>query len=152
LSDAAAAATPDVQAANCKLELNVPSSLPPVSGDVTALHRVFHNLIVNAARHGGEGGWIGICATTTNGSGPPAVEVRVADRGPGVPEDERSAIFTPFFRGERTNEKQIRGSGLGLSLAREIVEACGGSISAGCTEGGGATFTVKLPAHPAEAA
>lgn len=151
LSDAAAEANPDVQAANCKLELNIPKSLPAVSGDGTALRRMFHNLIVNAAKHGGDGGWIGISATTTNGTGPPMVEVRVADRGPGIPEGEQSAIFTPFFRGERSSERQIRGSGLGLSLAREIVEACGGAISAGSTEGGGATFTVKLRALRAEA-
>ena len=71
--------------------------------------------------------------------------VQVADHGPGIPEAERSAIFTPFFRGERTNEKQIRGSGLGLSLAREIVECFGGTITVNCAEGGGATFSVKLP-------
>jgi signal transduction histidine kinase len=152
LSDAAAAAAPDVQAAKCEIELNVPSSLPPVTGDEAGLRRVFHNLIVNAAKHGGEGGWIGINAAATNGNAPPTVVVQVADHGPGIPEAERSAIFTPFFRGERTNEKQIRGSGLGLSLAREIVECFGGTITVNCSEGGGATFSVKLPvATPAEA-
>jgi signal transduction histidine kinase len=145
LHEATAAAAPDAQAAGCQVELNAPSSLPLVSGDAPALRRVFQNLIANAAKHGGDGKWIGISAAPTDGGGPPMVEVKVADRGPGIPPSEQPQIFRPFFRGARAHQKQIRGSGLGLSLAREIVEACGGIISVISSEGRGAAFSVKLP-------
>ncbi|MEA3210590.1 MAG: hypothetical protein QOE70_3647 [Chthoniobacter sp.] len=147
LNDAITAAAPDAQAAHCEVELKLSPSLPCVSGDAAALRRVFQNLIANAAKHGGEGGWIGVTATATNGSGPAMVEVQIADRGPGIPEGELAEVFKPFFRGAAAQEKQTRGSGLGLSLVREIVEAHGGGISVQSATGGGATFTVRLPAN-----
>ena len=76
----------------------------------------------------------------------PMFEVRVADRGPGIPEDEQAEIFKPFVRGAAAQEKQIRGSGLGLSLVKEIVEAHGGRSWFASQPGQGATFTVRLPA------
>ncbi|HEY2574209.1 MAG TPA: HAMP domain-containing sensor histidine kinase, partial [Verrucomicrobiaceae bacterium] len=145
VKDAAAATAPDASAAGCETELNVPDSPFLVSGDGAALGRAFQNLMANAIKHGGHGRWIGINLSESHGDSPPSVEVRVSDRGPGIPEAERAQIFLPFFRGARAQEQQIPGSGLGLSLAREIVEASGGSISVSDTEGGGATFTVSLP-------
>jgi len=73
------------------------------------------------------------------------IEVRITDRGPGIPEREHAEIFTQFYRGAVAREKQIRGSGLGLSLSREIVEAHGGRISVESKPGQGATFIVHLP-------
>ena len=75
------------------------------------------------------------------------LEVRVADRGPGIPENEQAEIFKPFVRGAAAQEKQIRGSGLGLSLVKEIVEAHGGAVLVRSQPGQGATFTVRLPAN-----
>src|SRR5262249_38891499 len=66
-------------------------------------------------------------------------EIAVSDRGPGVPESDRSCIFTPFF----TTKEQ--GSGLGLAIAREFAEAHGGAITAETCDGGGATFVLRLP-------
>ncbi|MBI3882591.1 MAG: HAMP domain-containing histidine kinase [Verrucomicrobia bacterium] len=146
LKEAIAATEHEAQAARCRVELKVLPSLPTVSGDAPALRRVFQNLITNAAKHGGDGGWIGITAASANGSGPAMVEVQVADYGPGIPESEQAEIFKPFFRGARAQEKQTRGSGLGLSLVREIVEAHGGAISVRSTDNCGTTFTIRLPA------
>jgi signal transduction histidine kinase len=145
LSDSLAATAPDTQEAHCEVRLDIPPSLPCVSGDAAALRRVFQNLITNAAKHGGDGGWIGITATATNGGSPPMIEVQIADRGPGIPESELGDVFKPFFRGAAAQEQQTRGSGLGLSLVREIVEAHAGRISVRSESGRGTTFTVRLP-------
>ena len=145
LREAIAAAEPDTQAARCELAIEIPATLPMVTGDAAALRRAFQNLIANAAKHGGAGGWIGITAEATNGTSPPAIEVHIDDRGPGIPENERAEIFQPFVRGAAAQAAQIRGSGLGLSLVREIVEAHGGKISV--RTDGGAIFTVKLPVN-----
>lgn len=139
LNDAIAATAPETQAAQCAIEWEPPTALPMMSGDAAALRRVLQNLITNAAKHGGEGRWIGVTATNGNGH----IEVEVRDRGPGIPEAELAAIFKPFVRGERAQAAQVRGSGLGLSLVREIVVAHGGSGSV--RNENGAIFTVKLP-------
>jgi signal transduction histidine kinase len=146
LQEAIAATKRDAELSGCAVELSIPTSLPEVSGDSAALRRVFQNLLTNAARHGGTGGWIGVTATVANGA-EPVLEVRVADRGPGIPENEQGEIFKPFARGSAAQEKQIRGSGLGLSLVKEIVEAHGGSVLVRSQPGQGAAFTVRLPAN-----
>jgi signal transduction histidine kinase len=148
LQDAIAATKRDVEVAGCAVELSLPTSLPEVSGDAAALRRVFQNLLTNAARHGGTGAWIGVTATALNGT-EPMLAVRVADRGPGIPENEQREIFKPFVRGAVAQEKQIRGSGLGLSLVKDIVEAHGGVVLVCSQPGRGAAFTVRLPAKKA---
>ncbi|HUC84673.1 MAG TPA: HAMP domain-containing sensor histidine kinase [Candidatus Acidoferrales bacterium] len=146
LREAAAATTQDTQAAHCEVRLELPPNLPAISGDAPALRRVFQNLITNAAKHGGSGGWIGITAGSEPKGAPPMVEVRVADRGPGIPASELPDIFKPFFRGAAARTMQIRGSGLGLSLVKEIVEAHGGIVAVESHPGHGAAFVVRLPA------
>jgi signal transduction histidine kinase len=149
LREAATAAEPETNAARCRLELDIPAELPSAIGDAAMLRRAFQNLIANAAKHGGAGGWIGVSAGLANGHSPPALEVRVADRGRGIPPGEQAEIFKPFVRGAAAQEAQIRGSGIGLSLVREIVEAHHGSIFV-CSEAGcGAAFIVRLPADAA---
>jgi signal transduction histidine kinase len=146
LREAAAAVEPETEAAHCCVELDIAPALPAAKGDAAMLRRAFQNLIVNAAKHGGSGGWIGISASATNGSAPPSIEVRVADRGRGIPEAEQARIFQPFVRGAAAQAAQVRGSGIGLSLVREIIAAHGGSVVVSSESGKGATFTVKLPA------
>lgn len=145
LKDAVAATTHDTQAAKCKVHLDLPAVLPVIPGDASALRRVFQNLITNAAKHGGDGKWIGITAVDDAAGQPPMVEVRVADRGPGIPLDEQDEIFKPFYRTAQAQAAQIRGSGLGLSLVKEIVVAHGGTVSVESANGQGATFRVRLP-------
>jgi signal transduction histidine kinase len=148
LRDSVAVATPDTEAAHCQVQIHVPASLPHVCGDAAALRRLFQNLVANAAKHGGAGGFIGLTAAFVNGSGPPEVEVQVTDRGPGIPESEQTDIFKPFVRGAAAQAAQIRGSGLGLSLVSEILKAHGGTISVRSQPGAGATFIVRLPTAP----
>jgi signal transduction histidine kinase len=144
LEEAASASASEVQAAHCALEVDLPTPAPSVLGDGAALRRVFQNLICNAAKHGGAGGWVGVSVAAGDDAESMA-EVRVSDCGPGIPEDEQEEVFAPFFRGAAAQENQVRGSGLGLSLVREIVEAHGGSIALESKGGHGATFIVRLP-------
>jgi len=146
LREAVAATAPDARSAQCEVQLELPPGLPWVNGDAAALRRVFQNLITNAAKHGGQGGWIGITVAAVEIDRAPMIEIKVADRGPGIPKAELPDIFKPFFRGAAAQAMHIRGSGLGLSLVREIVQAHGGTISAASQFGHGAVFVVRLPA------
>jgi signal transduction histidine kinase len=103
---------------------------------------VLRNLISNAAKHGRSGGWVGIRAACP---GKHQVDIIVSDHGPGIPKQELSELFKPFYRGRRALEEQVRGSGIGLSLVQEIVRAHQGHISVCSEEGKGTSFTISLP-------
>ena len=75
----------------------------------------------------------------------PQVEVRVLDRGPGVPAACREKIFEQFYRAHDSLSSGIQGSGLGLTLARQIARAHGGDVIYSPREGGGSCFTLRLP-------
>ena len=96
------------------------------------------NLLDNALRVSSPGGVIRIAVATAGG----AVMVNVSDQGPGVPEELREKIFRRFFRAGGSSE----GTGLGLSIVRGIARAHGGDVQVGAASGGGATFTLSLPA------
>lgn len=149
LAEAVSATAEETRGAGCAVQVEIPGSLPAVEGDAAALRRVFQNLISNAAKHGGAGGWIGIAARGQDQRGFPGVQVDVSDRGPGIPESERSEIFKAFFRGTAARQAQIRGSGLGLSLVQQLVRSHGGDVSLSGPSGPGATFRVWLPAAKA---
>jgi signal transduction histidine kinase len=135
------------QGAGCVVEKHIAADLPLVMGDPMALKQALQNLLHNAARYGaGDSHWVGVSASAAGSRAEPAVEIRVADRGPGIPADEQSHIFEPFFRGRRALQDQVHGTGLGLNLARKIVEAHGGSIQVKSAAGAGAEFIVRLPA------
>ncbi len=143
---------PLVDQARCVIEKSVDPGLPPILGDSLALRHALGNLISNAAKYGSDGAnWIGISATQTNGKEPPAIEIRVTDRGPGIPPDEQEQIFDPFFRGSRAVQDQVHGTGLGLSLVKKIVEAHGGSIRVESKPMKGAEFILRIPIAPAGA-
>jgi two-component system phosphate regulon sensor histidine kinase PhoR len=89
-------------------------------------------------------------ATAVNDSDGPAVEIRVADHGPGIPLDEQKQIFDPFFRGRRALRDQVHGTGLGLNLVKRIVEAHGGTIRVHSEPMQGTEFVVRIPAAPPE--
>ena len=133
----------------CAVEKKIDPGLPPVLSDPVTLQHALQNLIGNAAKYGTDGGnWIGVFASQTRDKDRAVVEIRVADRGPGIPLDEQQHIFEPFFRGRRAVENQIHGAGLGLNLAKKIVEAHGGAIHVKSEPMKGTEFIVRLPAAP----
>ncbi len=147
IEDAVESSRAVVEAARCVVERAVNPDLPPVVGDPVALRRVFSNLLSNAAKHGaGQDRWIGVFASTVREGERDFVEVRVADRGPGIPADEHKQIFEPFFRGRRAVQDQVHGSGLGLNLVKKIVEGHGGTVRVRSEPGRLTEFIVRLPA------
>jgi signal transduction histidine kinase len=139
-----------IEGAGCTVERRIEADLPLVLADPAALGHTLQNLISNAAKHGAEGGWIGITAWTAGKGDRPAVEIRVADRGRGIPKEELGQIFDPFYRGKRAMEGQIRGTGLGLNLVKRIIEAHGGEVQVESEPGKGTEFVLRIPAAPAE--
>jgi len=111
-----------------------------VRGDPRLLRRMIRNLLENARRHGA-GSAIEVALRTAGDK----VELRVCDRGPGVPEVERERIFEPFYRPAGARERE-GGVGLGLALVRQIARRHGGEARCVAREGGGSCFEVSLPA------
>jgi signal transduction histidine kinase len=133
-----------------KVSLQVPDDLPTLEGDPHQLRQVFTNLLTNAYEALSGRGVVSVTVThVTTGSGTtnaldgtpsvPSVVVDVTDNGPGVPDDSRDRIFSPFFT------TKPRGSGLGLAIVRKIVDAHDGRITLCVPPGGGARFRVALP-------
>jgi two-component system sensor histidine kinase KdpD len=120
--------------------VDVPASLPEVQVDPAILERVIANLTSNALQYSPAGSPPLLTASALAGR----VELRVVDRGPGIPATDRDRMFRPFQRlGDTDN---TTGVGLGLALARGLTEAMGGTLDPDETPGGGLTMTLSLPA------
>src|SRR5262249_30233487 len=125
----------DLEARGIRLERGNAAGLPAVKADPDLLVQVLVGLLSNAASVVPAGGQVLLEARAVG----KAVELAVADTGPGVPREIRGRVFEPFFT---TRDK---GTGLGLAVARQIVEAHSGQIDVGDRPGGGARFVISLP-------
>ena len=112
-----------------------------ISADRARLAQLLDNLLTNAVKFTPAGGRVDVEVGGTSESA--VIEVR--DTGIGIPGDEREHVFERFFRTTRAGRRAIPGSGLGLAVAKSIVEAHGGTIAVASSEGAGATFRVELP-------
>jgi two-component system NtrC family sensor kinase len=122
--------------------------LPPVLGDRHGLQQIVLNLVTNSAQAVAENPRERLREITVSTWFDGQVHLRVADSGPGIPDDVRQNVFTPFF----TTKEPGKGTGLGLSITYSIVESHGGHITIEPPPaGGGAAFRVDLPPAPAEA-
>jgi two-component system sensor histidine kinase KdpD len=121
------------------IKTHIPSDLPMIEADSTALDQVISNLLDNAVEYTPLGSPIDITASARNGE----VAIEVADRGPGLPAGTEDRVFQKFFRIEHPASK--RGLGLGLAICQGIVGAHGGKITASNRPGGGAVFRIALP-------
>jgi two-component system sensor histidine kinase KdpD len=120
------------------IDVDVPETLPRVLADRGLLERALANVIENAVRFSPSGRPARVTAGAVDG----IVDIRVADRGPGVPRDERERLFRPFQR--LGDSGQDDGVGLGLAVAKGFVEAMGGEIEVEDTPGGGLTVVARL--------
>jgi two-component system sensor histidine kinase KdpD len=115
---------------------------PRVLADPGLLERALANVIVNALDHSPRGEPVRVVA----GAAGDAVDVRIVDRGPGVPDEAKDRIFEPFQR--YGDAPRGVGVGLGLAVARGFAEAIGGSLDAEDTPGGGLTMVLTVPTAP----
>lgn len=111
--------------------------------DAKLLQIVVENLLTNAIRYTPEGGTVTLSCTRDRAN----LTIRVSDTGIGIPKDVRDKIFSKLFRAPNARDMSAHGTGLGLYMTRQLVEALGGSISFDSREHAGTTFTVSLPAQ-----
>ena len=129
------------------IHLSLARQLPPVPADPERIEQVVTNLVGNAVRYSP----VGELVTVTTELRPTDVEIRVIDRGIGIPADDLETIFHRYQRSRSRMAAGVSGTGLGLSIVREIVKLHGGTVWAESREGAGSTFCVRLPLKvPAE--
>jgi hypothetical protein len=120
----------------------IPAAIAPVMGDRDQLHDLLVNLISNAIKYSPDGGKVAVLARQEGDK----IIIGVSDQGVGIPEALQEKIFDKFFRVDNSDRRKMGGTGLGLTLAREIVLSHGGQIWVESTPGQGSTFFVSLPA------
>jgi signal transduction histidine kinase len=119
----------------------LPGDLPSVFADRERVHQVLFNLLDNAVRFTPLGGRVTVTASSHNGS----VDVVVADTGPGISSEHLPRVFERFYRVDQSRSRDDGGTGIGLAIARSVVEAHGGRIWADSEPGRGSAFTFELP-------
>ncbi len=147
------------------LAAHVPPALPPARADADRLAQVIHNLVANALTHTPRGGRVTVSASaetpprrTAAGEAPPPASsgaapsprrfltVTVTDTGPGIPAEALPYVFERFYRVDPSRRRETGGSGLGLTIARALVERMGGRIWVESEPGAGARFSFTVPA------
>jgi len=137
-------------ASGITIERTIEPGLPPVAADFGALSQCLQNLITNAIKYGGSGQWIGIHAAASRTDGEiREIELTVADRGIGISAQEIKHIFEPFYRSPSVAGSNVHGTGLGLPLARTVIEAMRGRLTVQSEPGKGSSFTIHLGVMPA---
>lgn len=139
LDEIATTVEPMVEEKDLELHLDVPSDLPMVFSDRTKLRQVVLNLLDNAVTYTEDGS-----VTLAASAGRESVTLTVEDTGIGIAPDHRDRIFEDFFQ-VRPEENGSGGSGLGLSICRQLTDMLGGTIRVGSEEGAGSSFAVELP-------
>jgi len=122
-----------------RIDVSIPDDVPLVRVDVELIQMAIAHLLHNALKYSPRESAISVSARTEEGK----VILQVRDNGPGIPEEEQGRIFEKFYRGK--NERHLKGTGMGLSIAREIVKAHGEDIWVASTPGQGSEFSFSLP-------
>jgi len=123
------------------LQVNLPEPAPTANVDPQRIRQVLADLLSNALRYTGESGRVEV----TLANGPDGIQLSVSDTGAGIPPEDLPHIFDRFYRFDRSRSRAAGVTGLGLAIARQLVEAHGGRISAESRPGLGFRFTLPLP-------
>jgi signal transduction histidine kinase len=132
---------PQMAAKEVSLSLDLPGDLPLVNIDWQRINEVLHVLLENAVAHTPKGGIISVAARARA----KWVEISVSDTGEGIPAEDLPHIFERFYRVDKSRTRATGGSGLGLTIARRLVEAHGGTITAQSKLGKGSRFSFTIP-------
>jgi len=141
LAEVTQEALPVLKESNLNLSVNIPKNLPMIIGDSQRLYQVFGNLVNNAIKFTPDGGKISILARQRD----EMIEVSVSDNGLGISPDELPKLFTPFYQIKEAPIRGFKGVGLGLVIAKKIVEDHKGKIEVSSAPGKGSTFTCMFP-------
>jgi signal transduction histidine kinase len=144
ISDTLEALRPQADQRKLRLEGEVEDEIPSVMLDVPRMQRVLYNLVQNSLRHTPPEGRVWIRAA----DGDKEVTISIEDTGDGLDSDELPHIFERFFRGDKARNRDEAGSGLGLTIAKGIVELHGGRIWAQPKRETGAAFVLTVPKAP----
>jgi signal transduction histidine kinase len=142
LSDVVESMQAQAGAKGISLKAIFSEDLPIIKGELNKIQRVIYNLVQNAIRHTPASGSISLATQVV----PDGVQVEVADTGEGIAPEDLPHIFDQFFRGERSRSRETGGAGLGLAIAKRIVEAHHGQIWVESQVGAGTRFRFILPA------
>jgi signal transduction histidine kinase len=148
VADAVNGVSADAHDRGVRIAVHAEGVLPPLQGDADALRSAVQNLVGNAVKYSAPGGTVDVAARADNRS----ISIRVADQGLGIDASDLPHIFKPFFRGRRAMDAQIRGSGVGLTIVRHVVDAHHGRVHVESRPGDGTAVTMELPLGPAAAA
>lgn len=143
VQDVAGAMGYQIEAKGLRLKLDLPDLPALAMVDGQRIGQVLRNLVSNAISFTPEGGEVSVSVWCAKD----AVKVAVADTGPGIPPQDLPYIFERFYRVDKSRSRATGGSGLGLTIARRLVEAHGGELTAESVPGKGSVFTVVLPAY-----
>ena len=124
-----------------KINVRLEAGLPQLSIDFIKMQQVLINIIGNALKFSSKGSSINVHISKKNKD----ILFEIQDYGLGIPKDEHKKIFDMFFQSESTKKKNVKGTGLGLPIAKTIIEAHGGQIWVDSTLGKGSTFSFTLP-------
>jgi two-component system, OmpR family, sensor histidine kinase BaeS len=119
---------------------------PELTADPVRLRQAVGNLVSNAIRYTPSGGSVAVQAKASNGH----VVVKVTDSGVGIAAEDLTHVFNRFWRADKSRTRQTGGSGLGLAIVQQIAQAHGGAVDVSSTIGRGSTFTLRIPASPAQ--
>ncbi|MCB9780818.1 MAG: HAMP domain-containing histidine kinase [Alphaproteobacteria bacterium] len=139
------------------LDMRLPDDLPAVHHDADAVAQCVINLVSNAAKYSPEGETIHVSARVVEGELPggysgPVVEVTVTDHGIGIAAHDLRSIFEPFYRSKDSLARRRKGTGIGLTITRYIMEAHGGTVAVQSKPGHGSTFSLRFPLEPPDGA
>ncbi len=134
-----------LHATGVAIHVDVPHPPPVVTGDPERLHQVVANLLDNAVRFSPPGGSVEVRARRVPNDRPGVVRIEVCDRGPGISPADRTRVFERFYRADPARSSGHGGAGLGLAIARWIVDLHGGEIRAEGREPNGCRMVVTLP-------
>jgi signal transduction histidine kinase len=123
------------------ISVDAPGDFPPVNIDYDRISQVLRNLLSNAIKHTGHGGQISISARLQD----QWVKISVADNGEGIPAEDLPNMFERFYRVDKSRARNGGGSGLGLTIAKRLVEAHGGTIEVRSELGKGSCFSFTIP-------
>ncbi len=123
------------------IDASLPETVPPVRGDADKVAQVLTNLVGNAVKYTPEGGWVKVSVEATE----EGVTTTVADGGIGIAPEDQKRLFQKFFRADNTSTREAGGTGLGLVIAKTIIELMGGTIWVESEPGRGSRFHFTLP-------